>query len=389
MANNYELTIGLGGDGSIGFLRGSYGNITTVPGRPLLDVPVDEFRVRSLFDPVNPLGLTLRLQGGVKSRNRDLISAQVGFWTIEAIWNESLGSYETGADTAISSDLQSAVGLTVPLTIIVAAEVPDLTQPRVLRNTWFAKANHIEPFKQQVCKTLIDENLGVFTPPVPSIFPDAFDVGDWSVATGSGANEIDMTINQLPADNGVPITQVQFEVNNLGLWVPLTILTGTETIPMPAAGVPYDFQVRAINALGNPGPDSDTKAATSGAGGGGGTTGLLSGAEEASYDGAYLQATIKGTVDGPGATFNTTDTTFAVWSREILGVYYVLVWNGIIWIVGTTTTDPETWTNGGATGIEQISPTPEPIAMASEDIDGSSSPDSSNMLPGYTMIYIT
>lgn len=97
--------------------------------------------------------------------------------------------------------------------------------------------------------------------------PDAFVDANWSVATGSGANELDITIASLPADNNGPITNVQYDIDGSGTWINLPSYagTGTYTVTMAAASTSYDIRLRAVNSAGN-GAAGNTESATSGAG---------------------------------------------------------------------------------------------------------------------------
>lgn len=97
--------------------------------------------------------------------------------------------------------------------------------------------------------------------------PDAFVDANWSVATGSGANELDITITTLPADNNGAITNVQYDIDGSGTWLNISGYagTGTYTVTMAAASTSYDIRLRAVNSAGN-GAAGNTESATSGAG---------------------------------------------------------------------------------------------------------------------------
>lgn len=93
--------------------------------------------------------------------------------------------------------------------------------------------------------------------------PAAFVTGNWSAATGSGANEIDVTISALPAANGQTITDVEYELDASGTWVSSGGTTSF-TITAAAGGTSYDIRLRAVNSNGAAAA-GDSKAATSGA----------------------------------------------------------------------------------------------------------------------------
>lgn len=97
--------------------------------------------------------------------------------------------------------------------------------------------------------------------------PDAFVDANWSVATGSGANELDIAIASLPADNNDPITNVQYDIDGSGTWINLPAYagTGTYTVTMAAASTSYGIRLRAVNSAGN-GAAGNTESATSGGG---------------------------------------------------------------------------------------------------------------------------
>lgn len=102
---------------------------------------------------------------------------------------------------------------------------------------------------------------------IPAVAPGAFGADDWDVDTGDEANQIVVTINDLPDINGSLITAIQYSANG-GTWTALPggAGTGPRTLTMPAAGTSYGIRLRAVNAIGTSTP-SDTKTATSGAAG--------------------------------------------------------------------------------------------------------------------------
>lgn len=96
--------------------------------------------------------------------------------------------------------------------------------------------------------------------------PDAFVDANWSVATGSGANELDVTIASLPSDGGATITDVEYDVDAGGSWTSLPSYagTGTYTISMAAPSTSYAIRLRAVNSAGNAAA-GNSESATSGA----------------------------------------------------------------------------------------------------------------------------
>lgn len=94
---------------------------------------------------------------------------------------------------------------------------------------------------------------------------DAFVDANWSVATGSGANELDITIASLPANNGAAITDIEYDIDAGGSWTSLaTATTGTVTVTMAAASTSYAIRLRAVNSVGNAAA-GNSESATSGA----------------------------------------------------------------------------------------------------------------------------
>lgn len=112
----------------------------------------------------------------------------------------------------------------------------------------------------------------VVTSPVLSIpaaagAPDAFVNADWSVATGAGSSELDVSIATLPANNGSAITDVEYDIDGSDTWISLaTAVTGTTTITMASPSTSYAIRLRAVNAVGE-GPDGNGESAVSGASG--------------------------------------------------------------------------------------------------------------------------
>lgn len=93
--------------------------------------------------------------------------------------------------------------------------------------------------------------------------PDAFVDADWSVATGSGANELDVTIASLPSANGNTITDVEYDIDASGTWVS-SGGTVSFTITAAAASTSYAIRLRAVNGEGDSAA-GNSESATSGA----------------------------------------------------------------------------------------------------------------------------
>ncbi len=97
-------------------------------------------------------------------------------------------------------------------------------------------------------------------PTVPGTFTD----GEWTVATGGAANEIVLSVLGLPSSGGSPITALEYSQDGGTSWIALaTAAPATQVLTMAAAGVSYDFRLRAINAVGI-GAASMAQSATSG-----------------------------------------------------------------------------------------------------------------------------
>ncbi len=87
--------------------------------------------------------------------------------------------------------------------------------------------------------------------------PDAFALGDWSLAAGNAA--VGVTISALPASNGAAITDIEYRVD-AGSWASSGGI-GSFDIAGLTNGVDYDVRIRAINAIGA-GEASDAKSVT-------------------------------------------------------------------------------------------------------------------------------
>jgi hypothetical protein len=99
-----------------------------------------------------------------------------------------------------------------------------------------------------------------------STVPDAFAAGGWSMATGSGEAELDITLSTLPSDGGATITDVEWAIAGSGSWASLPSYngTGTYTITAPLASTSYEVFIRAVNSEGVS-TGNTSKTATSGA----------------------------------------------------------------------------------------------------------------------------
>jgi len=87
--------------------------------------------------------------------------------------------------------------------------------------------------------------------------PDAFEVGDWSIAPGD--EEADVTINALPDDGGAAITDIEYRLDG-GSWVSSGGTTSF-TITGLTNDEEYDVELRGVNSVGA-GDWSDTKQVT-------------------------------------------------------------------------------------------------------------------------------
>ena len=124
--------------------------------------------------------------------------------------------------------------------------------------------------------------------------PGRFGANFWSVAQGSGANQVTLTISGLPGNGGSPITALQYSVDGGTTWTAVGgTATGSYTLSLPEAGTAYAVQLRAVNAHGN-GAANDTKTVVSG-----GTASTLA----ASFGAGQITITGLGTVPAPTATF--------------------------------------------------------------------------------------
>ena len=95
----------------------------------------------------------------------------------------------------------------------------------------------------------------------PAVFVDAM----WSVATGSGGSELDVTISSLPGNGGGALTAIEYDVDGNDTWTSVGgTTTGTYTITMAAASTSYAIRLRAVNANGNASA-GNSESATSGA----------------------------------------------------------------------------------------------------------------------------
>lgn len=87
--------------------------------------------------------------------------------------------------------------------------------------------------------------------------PDAFEVGDWDADPAD--EQIDITINSLPADNGAAITDIEYRLDG-GSWVS-SGGTSSFTISSLTNDQEYDVELRAVNSVGN-GAAGDVKQVT-------------------------------------------------------------------------------------------------------------------------------
>lgn len=97
--------------------------------------------------------------------------------------------------------------------------------------------------------------------------PDALHVANWSVATGSGAGEIDLTLDQEAQDRANGITGVQYEVDASGTWNTVSGYAGVGTYTLTTgltAGASHAIRIRFVNVVG-PGGESGPETATAGA----------------------------------------------------------------------------------------------------------------------------
>ena len=105
-------------------------------------------------------------------------------------------------------------------------------------------------------------NAAGWSVPGAATAPDAFVDADWSVATGSGDKELDITIATLPDDGGATITDVEYDIDASDSWVS-SGGTVSFTATMAASATSYAIRLRAVNSV-DPGADGNSESATSG-----------------------------------------------------------------------------------------------------------------------------
>lgn len=159
--------------------------------------------------------------------------------------------------------------------------------------------------------------IGLVPATSAAVAPDAMVAGDWTLATGSAANELDLNIVSAPADNGSAITDYEYEIDASGSWVSLaTATTGVVTITMAAPATSYDIRVRAVNA-GGAATGSDTKTATSGASG---VTDIMAGIGDFSNPALWSWDAGQAEVTGGVAQFFTTTNFRGIFARGGLAI---------------------------------------------------------------------
>lgn len=91
--------------------------------------------------------------------------------------------------------------------------------------------------------------------------PDAFVIGEWSIADDGTNGDATVTVSTLPADNGSSLTNLQYRIDGGSA----VALGGSTTGTYPIAGftdtVATDVELRAVNGIGN-GPWGDVKSVT-------------------------------------------------------------------------------------------------------------------------------
>lgn len=94
------------------------------------------------------------------------------------------------------------------------------------------------------------------------LVPDAFTAGQWDLNGTSTVGALEADVNALPADNGDPITAVQYRVDGGVATAFSPALPGTGIREIPGLNADsfdeHDIEIRAVNGIG-PGPWSDVK----------------------------------------------------------------------------------------------------------------------------------
>ena len=91
--------------------------------------------------------------------------------------------------------------------------------------------------------------------------PDAFTVGQWSIADAGSGGTATVTVSALPNNNGASITAIQFKVGAGAYQNSGIATTGDFDITGLTDGVSASVQIRPVNSAGN-GADSDVKNVT-------------------------------------------------------------------------------------------------------------------------------
>lgn len=201
-------------------------------------------------------------------KNTLILPALVADAFVDADWSVATGSGDGELDVTIASlpedngaeitDIE--YDLDASGTWVSSGGVTDFTIPGLSNGTSYAvRLRAVNSVGNASAGNSESATSGGTAPAVPDAFVDA----NWSVATGSGAGEIDVTIASLPTNNGAAITDVEYDLDASGSWVS-SGGTGDFTISGLTASTSYAVRLRAVNSVGNASA-GNSESATSGA----------------------------------------------------------------------------------------------------------------------------
>lgn len=189
--------------------------------------------------------------------------------TSDVVITLSKATYDPGgnidpADFVLTGFTVSTATLT-STTAITLGVTPAVANGDDLTGDLDYTGNYLVGVDEEVMPTFADQDVTNNVAAGPTA-PAAFVDSNWSVATGSGGNELDITLASLPANGGATISNVQYDIDGSNTWISLPGYagTGTYTVAMAAASTSYDIRLRAVNSAGAAAA-GNTESATSGA----------------------------------------------------------------------------------------------------------------------------
>lgn len=230
------------------------------------------------------------------------LRAQATMALADQTFSENTGeqTYDVAPDTAANGNTLSWSLVSPPAGVTIAGSLVTVDTDTAPLGTQVINVRAIDEYSRQTNQSFYLQFFDIVT--APAAFADS----NWSVTTGSGPGELEVSIASLPANGGATITDVEYDLDGGNSWMS-SEGTASFTLASLTENTSYTVRLRAVNSVGV-GPDGNTETAASGGASGSLTefTGLFPAGAADFTDPAQWPSSANYTVSGGTLTFDNT-----------------------------------------------------------------------------------